>query len=158
VSVPRKYQLPDFLATVLSQASYDRWLQRKAAAHVHRDRKRGNATATIEAYKLAIHRAVANSCGYDYYTGELLDWSLVSTYNNDESQSDGRRYKAGFALLPTVDHVGDGLGDAEFKICAWRTNDAKNDLPHSEFVELCRRVIAHFDSGPAQPKQSPDRT
>ena len=26
------------------------------------------------------------------------------------------------------DHVGDGLGAADFKICAWRTNDAKHDL------------------------------
>ena len=44
-----------------------------------------------------------------------------------------------------MDHVGDGLGDADFKICAWRTNDAKNDLTYSEFVALCRRVVEHFD-------------
>jgi len=56
-----------------------------------------------------------------------------------------RTYKAGFALLPTVDHVGDGLGEADFKICAWRTNDAKSDLTHDEFVALCRRVVKHFD-------------
>jgi hypothetical protein len=43
--------------------------------------------------------------------------------------------------LPTVDHVNDGLGPADFRICAWRTNDAKNDQSLDEFVALCRRVI-----------------
>ena len=45
-------------------------------------------------------------------------------------------------MLPSVDHVGDGKGAANFKICAWRTNDAKNDLSYEEFLELCRKVIA----------------
>ena len=45
--------------------------------------------------------------------------------------------------MPTVDHVGDGLGEAEFKICAWRTNDAKSDLSYPEFIELCCKVAEH---------------
>jgi len=45
-------------------------------------------------------------------------------------------------MLPSVDHIGDGKGPADFKICAWRTNDAKNDLSYDEFLELCRKVIA----------------
>jgi hypothetical protein len=49
------------------------------------------------------------------------------------------------ALLPTVDHVGDGLGAADFKICGWRTNDSKTDMTHQEFVAFCRRVVTHFD-------------
>ena len=40
----------------------------------------------------------------------------------------GRAYKAMFAYLPTVDHIHDGKGDPEFKICPWKVNDAKNDL------------------------------
>jgi hypothetical protein len=142
---PRKYQLHDFLSSVLTQNVYERWLHRKAMAHVRRDRKRGNVTATNEAYKKAIHEAVACSLGRDDYTGEALSWSLCSTYSNEESKSGRRHYKASLALLPTVDHVGDGLGPADFKICAWRTNDAKHDLSHDEFVELCRLVVAHFE-------------
>jgi len=112
---------------------------------VRRDKKRGNSTATIEAYKMAIHRAVVKSDGLDEYTGGTLDWSLISRFDNTEAQEGRRRYKASFALLPTVDHVGDGLGEADFRICAWRTNDAKHDMTHEEFVELCRRVLTHYD-------------
>jgi hypothetical protein len=45
--------------------------------------------------------------------------------------------------LPTVDHVGIGLDKADFKICAWRVNDAKNDLGLDEFLELCSQVLEH---------------
>ena len=54
-----------------------------------------------------------------------------------------RAYKARFALLPTVDHLDDGLGPPAFKICSWRTNDAKHDLALGDFVELCEKVIRH---------------
>jgi len=144
----RKYALPKFLSATLSSAAYEKWLHRKAVAHVRRDRKRGNAAATNEAYKLAIHRAVVLSGGRDHYTDEILDWSLCSKYSNVESHTHRRRYKATLALLPTVDHVGDGLGEADFKVCAWRTNDAKSDLTHEEFVALCRMVVTHFDERP----------
>ena len=142
---PRKYQRPDFLGSAATQESYEKWLHGRAVAHVKRDRARGNTTATNELYKIAIHRAVLNSEGRDHYTGEILDWSLLGRYSNEESKAHGRRYKATLALLPSVDHVGDGLGEADFKVCAWRTNDAKNDLTHDEFVALCRRVVAHHE-------------
>jgi hypothetical protein len=90
----RKYQLPDFLSTTLTQTSYERWLRGRAAAHVKRDKKRGNSTATNEAYKIAIHRAVIHSVGHDHYTGERLDWSLVGQYSNAESKANGRHFKA----------------------------------------------------------------
>jgi len=78
----------------------------------------------------------------DYYTGEVLNWKLISQYRNDASKNGKRAYKKGFALLPTVDHVGDGMGPANFVICSWRTNDAKSDLTSEEFEELCRKVLA----------------
>jgi hypothetical protein len=53
----------------------------------------------------------------------------------------GREYKARFALLPSVDHVADGTGPADFRMCAWRTNDAKSDLSYQEFLDLCRKVV-----------------
>jgi len=143
IGKPRKYQLPESISTLLDQKVYERWLSRKAKAHATRDRKRGNSAAMIEAYKVAIHQAVERSGGNDAYTGESLNWSLLSKYNNEKSKLDRRKYKALYALLPTVDHVGDGLGPANFEICSWRTNDAKHDLSYVDFVDLCHRVIAH---------------
>lgn len=139
----RKYTIPAFLLAAVAQAVYERWLHRKAVAHVRRDRKRGNQAALNEAYKWAIHNAVCQSGGNDAYTGEALHWHLISKYNNQASSQGRRQYKAGFALLPTVDHVGDGLGVANFKICGWRTNDSKNDLSLEEFIDLCHKVICH---------------
>jgi hypothetical protein len=141
----RKYQVPDFLSSKLSQDKYERWLRRKAIAHWRRDKKRGNNTVTAEDYRKEIHRAVRDSEGKDQYTGERLKWSLISSYKNSESKEHRRKYKAALALLPTVDHVGDGLGEATFRICALRTNAAKSDLSYKDFVKLCRKVIKHKD-------------
>lgn len=141
--MPNKYALPSFLVAVVSQQIYERWLRRKAQSHVRRDRKRGNETAIGESYRKAIHTAVIESAGLDAYTGEALDWSLISQYDNEESKKNGRHYKRGFAFLPTVDHVGDGTGPANFKICGWRTNDAKNDIELSEFLLVCEAVLKH---------------
>ncbi len=125
-----------------NQEAYSRWLLRKAAAHAKRDRARGH-DCTISAYKDAIHQAVVVSNGRDAYTGEPLEWGLISTYDNDASKNGKHHYKATFALLPTVDHVEASAKTASFKVCAWRTNDAKNDLSHESFVELCKRVLEH---------------
>jgi hypothetical protein len=146
----KKYALPAFLAGIIDQAVYQRWLERKAKAHVGRDRARGNPTAIGEAYRLAIHAAVIASDGKDAYTGEPLDWSLLSCYDNAESKEGGRAYKHGFACLPTVDHVGDGLGPADFRICGWRVNDAKHDLDMPAFLDVCKAVLEHhgFAVGP----------
>ena len=138
----RKYQLPEFLAQTVNQKTYEHWLHRKAVAHVRRDRSRGNKTATNEEYKIAIHSAVCKSDGKDAYTKEKLDWILLSKYDNEQSKKQGRQYKKQFALLPSVDHVGDGKGPADFKICAWRTNDAKSDLSYEDLLDFCCKVIA----------------
>jgi len=137
----RKYQIPKFLEGTVTQAHYGRWLHRKAVAHVRRDRKRRNKTATNEEYKIAIHKAVSDSKGKGAYTEEKLDWALLSRYDNKASKKHGRNYKKQFALLPSVDHVGDGTGPVDFKICALRTNDAKSDLSYKKFVELCRKIV-----------------
>lgn len=133
--------MPGFLRGVVTQPKYEKWLHRKAIAHVRRDRKRGNTSATNAEYKVAIQKAIQECDGIDAYTGEKLDWTLLSKYDNKESRSGGREYKRQFALLPTVDHVGDGTGPADFRICSWRTNDAKNDLSYGEFVKLCQKVV-----------------
>jgi hypothetical protein len=147
----KKYPLPAFLVGIADQATYLRWLTHKAQAHVKRDRKRGNVSAIGEAYRVAIHEAVVMGSGRDAYTGEALDWTLLSRYNNTESFEGGRTYKHGFAKLPTVDHVGSGLGPADFKICSWRVNDAKHDLDIPSFLDVCKAVLEHHGFTVATP-------
>jgi hypothetical protein len=141
--MPKKYDLPPFLAGIVSQEIYERWLRRKAQTHVRRDRNRGHISASGAIYREAIHGAVLESAGLDAYTGEALQWNLISQYDNDESKENGRHYKKKFALLPTVDHMGDNLKPANFKICGWRTNDAKNDLDLAEFISVCQAILKH---------------
>ena len=146
--MPKKYPMPEFLIGKTTPEAYGRWLARKAEAHLKRDQKRGCADGTVSrpAYKQAIHLAVVTSGGYDAYTGEVLDWHLISTYDNEKSQKGKHAYKATLALLPSVDHVEAGSFDKAFRICAWRTNDAKNDLSVEAFVALCQRVVAFAEA------------
>lgn len=138
-----KYPLPVFLNNRCTRTQYKKWLQAKATAHVRRDKKGGNESAAISEYKEAIHSAVTASGGFDVYTCLPLKWELISRYDNAEAKSGGRAYKRRFRELPTVDHVGDGLGRPDFKICSWRVNDAKSDLTLPEFLVLCRQVLRH---------------
>jgi hypothetical protein len=94
---------------------------------------------------IAIHAAVVSGGGVDYYTGEALAWEQISKYRNEESKARRRLYKRELAMLPTDDHTGDGLGTADFQICAWRTNDCKNDLTHDELITFAQTVIAHHE-------------
>ena len=136
-----KYQLPTFLVGVVTQEIYSKWLNSKAQTHLKRDKKL-NPNASGRSYKEAIHKAVLESDGRDAYTGEELNWKLINKYDNTKSKLHGRAYKHQFALLPTLDHVSE-RSSINFDICSWRTNDAKNDLSIQEFIELCRKVIAH---------------
>lgn len=138
-----KYILPNFLSSRVLKEKYKDWLQKRARSHVRRDRERGNKTASVAEYQGAIHQAVIESKGEDFYTGEPLDWELIGTYDNEASKRSGRVYKREYGMLPSVDHVHDGLGPADFKICSWKMNDAKNDLSYDEFLELCKKVIEH---------------
>lgn len=141
-AMPKKHTMPSFLENVVTPEAYERWLKRKADAHLKRDRKRGHA-CTGSAYREAIHAAVVISNGKDAYTGEKLDWHLISTYNNKDSERGRHAYKAGFALLPTVDHISAEAAEASFRICAWRTNDAKSDLSLESFLDLCKKALLH---------------
>jgi hypothetical protein len=130
----------------IDQAVYKRWLQRRATSLARRDRKylqdqgKNTKTVVVKEYKTAIHDSVCKCQGKDAYTGEALDWTLLSKWNNEDAKKFKRNYKKEFALLPTVDHV-DELGIAKFKICAWRTNDAKNDLSLNELIDFCKKII-----------------
>jgi hypothetical protein len=136
------YDLPPFLFGTVDIATYRKWLTRKTQAHLKRDRARGNTAETYSSYKQAIQRAVMASGAKDAYTNEVLDWTLIGKYNNEESSKYRRDYRRRFALLPTIDHVGDGSGEPNFKICGWRTNDVKNDLTLEELLEFAHLLIA----------------
>jgi hypothetical protein len=69
----------------------------KAVAHVRRDRKRLKS-CTAKEYKNAIHAAVAAGGDLDYYTGEELDWSLVSTFDNAAATEGMTKYKKAFCF------------------------------------------------------------
>lgn len=140
----KRRALPPFLeGGEVTEQVYFNWLARKAQAHVRRDRKRSRQGVTGAIYRDAIHDAVLRSEGRDVYTGEDLDWTLISRYDNDASKVGRHGYKAGFAMLPTVDHVEASASSASFVICAWRTNDAKNDLSQPDFLSLCVKVLRH---------------
>jgi hypothetical protein len=141
---PLQYIVPDFLQGHCDQKKYSRWLQRKAAAHVKRDRKRDRECAVAQ-YKAAIHAAVCESQGKDFYTGELLDWSLVSTWNNDSAKIGRVTFKKSFALLPTIDHTLDEHGKSKFVICSWYVNDVKSDLTLPEFYRMCELALKYRD-------------
>jgi hypothetical protein len=140
--MPKKYELPTFLSGKVTQLVYERWLYRKARAHTIRDRRRGDSSIIGENYRVAIHSAVVESGGLDAYTGEELNWSLISMYDNEKSRIGRRGYKHGFAFLPTVDHAEEASPGA-FKICSWRTNGFKGDLEMTELLDLCRAVLEH---------------
>jgi len=137
------YELPRFLEGVVSQEKYVRWLDRKARAHLNRDRKLRPDAKYVD-YKKAIHKAVVESHGKDAYTGQQLNWRLISKWDNKQAKELGSLYKAKFAELPSVDHVSSRRGASEFAICSWRTNDAKNDMTVQEFVSLCKKIVNHF--------------
>lgn len=141
--MPKNQLFPAFLDDVVSPEAYHRWICRKARAHCIRDRARGHTAASVSLYKDAIHHAVEGSMGLDAYTGEKLSWELISKYNNEESKEGKHAYKASFGLLPTVDHVSASDTAAAFKICGWRTNDAKHDLSLADFLVLCRSALEH---------------
>ena len=138
------YAVPASIADQCDQRKYSRRLRAKAMAHVRRDRRRfGRDSCTVARYKSEIHAAVCAGGNCDYYTGEVLDWRLVSTYENAASMEGRAKYKSRFALLPTLDHALDERGQRKFVICSWRVNDARNDLTESEFYDLCVRVVEH---------------
>lgn len=143
------YEVPECIRGQCSQAKYSKWLRAKASAHVRRDRKR-KRLCTVAIYKAAIHAAVECGGDLDHYTGEKLDWSLVSTFNNAAAVEGRVKYKKSFALLPTLDHTEDENGQPKFVMCSWRVNDMKSDMNEAEFFDLCERVLLHKRSGEAR--------
>jgi hypothetical protein len=137
----QEYYLPDFLNDIVSDKDYRNWLDKKSKAVHTRDKKRFKNVSTRKEYKKAIHGAIINSKGYDFYTNERLDWTLIGQYDNEASKKGGIVYKRKFHLLPTIEHFKVNSSELDFKICSWRSNDAKNDMTYDEFIRLCELVL-----------------
>jgi len=45
--------------------------------------------------------------------------------------------------MPTVDHEDPNADTLEFEIVSWLVNDGKSGLDPEQFVDLCRRIVAH---------------
>jgi hypothetical protein len=122
---------------------------------VKRDKKRGNLVCGTDSYRRAIHAAVCAGGDRDAFTDEPLRWDLIRTYDNAESKSGRRGYKKQFALLPTVDHLDDGLGLPKFAICGWRTNDCKGDLSVEELADFSHIFLKHQKEPNRFPEPTP---
>ena len=146
-------KLPDFLAGMCSQEQFNTWLMRKTRSILRRDRKRGNTCGTYREYKLAIYRAVVDSSGNCAYTGKLLRWDLISMYDNKMAKLGGRKYQRMLYEVPTIDHVSDGLGVPDFRICSWVVNSCKNQLGLQEFLMLCRQILEFHGEKVSSSKQ-----
>jgi len=126
-------ELPPFLVGIVEKSEYKRWLDKRVRAHVraHYKRFKGTKDPNRKKCREDIHKAVKDSLGKDDYTKEQLKWTLLN--------EPGRQ-----PLKPTVDHNWE-KGTCKFKICSFKTNDAKSDLSYGDFVELCRKIIKVAD-------------
>ena len=133
----QKYEAPKFIKNKETRARYEKWLSRRASSHAKRD---GVAT---QMYKGRIHKAVERSNGVDAYTGERLDWDLISKYDNEEARKGGVGHWRRFKLLPSVDHVQKISRPGQFRICGLRTNDAKGYMSIAELRAFCKKVLRY---------------
>jgi len=140
-----KYRLPSFLSGICTQTGYSKWLLNKADKIIKRDRRRNKSyvvNMTMKDYAQKIHAAVLKNGMFDPYTGDKMDWKLISKWDCSKDQPDG--YKKKFAMMPTVDHVHADI--LEFEICSWKTNTAKADLEPDEFINLCKKIAKYRKS------------
>jgi hypothetical protein len=142
---PQKYFLPKFLAGVITEAAYLRWLRRKSSHLYHSDvnEKRNCAkNSTARLYKALIHQAILDNGLLDPFTGDALRYDLLSEWDDSLTKNPDRAIIEKYALLPTVDHTDPMASEPAFEICSWLINRCKADLTPDEFFALCRRILA----------------
>ncbi|WP_456437788.1 hypothetical protein [Desulfurobacterium sp.] len=135
-----KYYLPFFLEEKnIDEETYRKWLYRKAQNLHRRDRKyfekkNKEFKWKLADYREAIHKAVCESDGRCFYTGEELAWEQISKFDGNEKIKN----------LPTVDHLRgrDVDSNLDFVITSWTLNDMKNDLNVEDFIKLCEKVVS----------------
>jgi hypothetical protein len=142
------YALPPFLLGVISQKDYCDWLERKGHNLRQGDTKLKRPYAkenTVMVYKQKIHQAVLDGGEFDPYTGEKINWGLISKEKNLKKGDYIDNYLNRYAMYPAVDHI--IPGEFEFEICSWISNESKSSMTPDEFVDFCRKVVSF--RGPA---------
>jgi hypothetical protein len=137
------YALPPFLLGVISQKDYCDWLQRKGHNLRQGDTKLKRPYAkenTVMVYKQKIHQAVLDGGEFDPYTGEKINWGLISKEKNLKKGDYIDNYLNRYAMYPAVDHI--IPGEFEFEICSWISNESKSSMTPDEFVDFCRKVVS----------------
>jgi hypothetical protein len=144
-TVARKWSIPECLKPTLSdEDAFRKWLDRKAASVRKRDMKRNLPVHSLSAMKEAIVDAIERSEGRDFYTGEALDWHLISTWVGAEEGTSASVYRRRFWNLPSIDHDFTDPAKTAFHLCSWRMNDSKNDQTIEEFLALADAVRRHL--------------
>jgi hypothetical protein len=136
------YLLPPFLQGVISVKDYRHWLELKGHNLRRRDLNLKRLFAkenSFAVYKQKIHQAVLDGGGLDPFTGEKLDWGLVSKKNELKKDGYVNNYLNTYALYPAVDHI--IPEEFEFEICSLISNQCKSSLTPEEFVGFCGRVV-----------------
>ncbi len=137
-----QYPLPPFLKGVVSQRGYCMWLMNKGENLRRRDIKLNRPYSKVNSetvYNQKVHQAVLDGGEFDPFTGEKLNWGLVSKERNMETESYTNDYLNTYALYPVVDHT--NPEEFEFEICSLISNECKSSLTPDEFVDFCQRVV-----------------
>lgn len=141
-----EYKIPPYLkARNITQDNFINWLERVTSAHLKRDRRRfekiGIPKAEIKrvVYRKAIYKAVEVDGAFDFYTGEILDWTLLhlfQDFNHAVAKDD--------KFVPSVDHEEQfDPRKPNFKICSLRTNKCKSNYSIEMLKEFCQSFLAH---------------
>ena len=89
------------------------------------------------AYKQKIHQAVLDGGEFDPYTGEKINWGLIS---KEKTLKKGNFIDSGYAMRPAVDHI--NPEEFGFEICTWISNESKSCMTSDQFVDFCRKVVS----------------
>ena len=133
------YPLPPFLMGAVSLKDYRKWLDMKGQNLRIRDLKLKRPYAkpnSVMMYKQKINQAVLDGGQFDPYTGEKINWGLIS---REKTLKKANFIDSGYAMHPAVDHTDPEI--FEFEICSWISNESKNCMTPDQFVDFCRKVI-----------------
>jgi len=145
-SVPQLYFLPSYLNGICTEDQFRKWLFKRAYELHLRDLRQGRPYAVRGdrvPYTKGIYTAALNAGLLDPYTGERMTWEKIKTWNSTKGKDWPDDLIKSFYLMPTVDHVDPSASVLKFQICSWRINECKSGLTPQEFIELCKKVIAH---------------
>jgi hypothetical protein len=134
------YTLPPFLQGVVSLKDYRKWLDHRGLVLRQNDLKLKRPYAKLNftsAYKENIHQAVLDGGQFDPFTGEKINWGLIT---EDKTKGKGNFIDNGYAMYPAVDHI--NPEEFGFEICSWISNESKACMTPDQFVDFCRKVVS----------------